>query len=405
MKPVILRVLLLLVSAAVSITLMEWTLRLTRYGSISHFSGEHVLRGPHETRGWTLLPGRSAYQRSMDYAVWVGINQHGLRDRPHDYEPEEGVFRVLVLGDSFMEAYQVLLEESLPYRLQEQLADRRVEVVNLGIGGYGTAQEILYLQEEGLRYQPDLVLLAFFTGNDIQNNSRALQLEMFGPKHEKTFGRPYASVEALEAPIEWTPPDFERMSEKAESANRRRSAPGRAVTKFLQPTVLGNLIRQAYARIAARLGAPPAPPKAHFGWTVLEGYESDDWSDAWLVTRRLMLEGQSISRAAGADFAIMLVPGKVQVDEQFRALARAQYQGVNFDPTRVNRALRAFCEENGIALFDPTEVFARMIAAGEPLYYQLEDHPWNPRGHEVATEGLIRFLDEKALVPAPPATP
>jgi hypothetical protein len=123
-KPVLQRVLLLFMSVALSITLMEWTLRLTRYGSIAYLPGEHVLRGPHETRGWTLLAGRSAYQRSRDYGVWVRINEHGLRDRSHAYEPKEGVFRIVVLGDSFMEAYQVLLEESLPYRLQEQLADR-----------------------------------------------------------------------------------------------------------------------------------------------------------------------------------------------------------------------------------------------------------------------------------------
>ena len=40
---------------------------------------------------------------------------------------------------------------------------------------------------------PEIVVLAFYTGNDVQNNSRALQAALFGPDDAKTYGRPYAS--------------------------------------------------------------------------------------------------------------------------------------------------------------------------------------------------------------------
>lgn len=402
MSPKLARVLLLVVSLVVSITAMEWVLRLARYGSLDALSGEHVLRGPHPTRGWTLIPGQEAYQRSRDYAVLVKINEKGLRDRPHEYEPAPGVFRIVVLGDSFMEAYQVPLEASLPFRLQEELQDRHVESVNLGIGGYGTAQEVLYLEEEGLRYRPDLVLLAFFTGNDIQNNSEPLQAELFGADDVKAYARPYAHATSLTGPLEWTPPDYARMLREAEAKQRERASPIHRAFRFVQPVVLANLVGQAWARTAARLGAPPAPPAAHFGWPFLEGYQSEIWDEAWLDTRRLMLEGQRVARDAGAAYVIAVVPAKVQVDPAFRELAKAQYQGVKFDETRVNRALRKFCAEHDIPLFDPTATFARHIAAGEPLYYHLEDHHWNAAGHALATEELIRFLDGEGLLPRPP---
>lgn len=402
MKSTLLRVLLLVFSVAVCITAMEWTLRLTHYGSIRHLSGEHVLRGPHPTRGWALIPGRSAYQRSMDYAVQVDINEQGLRDRPHEYTPAPGVFRVVVLGDSFMEAYQVRLEQSLPFLLQERLVDRQVEVINLGVGGYGTAQELLSLEEEGLLYRPDLVVLAFFAGNDIQNNSRSLQTELFGEDHPKTFARPYAHVPDLDAAIEWTPPDYARIRREAAAAERRRHGIGRAFVRFLQPTVLANLVRQAVARVAARLGSPPAPPEAFFGWPFLEHFENPQWDEAWRVTRRLILEASRVSAAAGADFAVLMVPGKVQVDPAFRALASAQYPGIRLDETRVNRALAEFCEDHEIVLVDPTAVFSGLTAAGESLYYELEDHHWNALGHSVATDFLIQGLDAQGLLPAGP---
>ena len=131
-------------------------LRLTRYGSLAPLSGERSLRVPHPTRGWTLAPGREAFQRTRDYAVRVEVNDKGLRDRAREYEPAPGVHRIVLLGDSFMEAYQVPLEQSFSQRLEAALAPHRSEVVNLGIGGYGTAQQLIYLQEEGLRYEPVL---------------------------------------------------------------------------------------------------------------------------------------------------------------------------------------------------------------------------------------------------------
>ena len=53
----------------------------------------------------------------------------------------------------------------------------RYELIDGSCGGWGTVQEYLYLQEEGPKYQPDLVLLAFFVGNDVANNSALIELD------------------------------------------------------------------------------------------------------------------------------------------------------------------------------------------------------------------------------------
>ncbi len=92
-----------------------------------------------------------------------------------------GSFRVAVLGDSFIEAFQVPDEQTFCARLESGLQDcsalagRQVEVLNFGVSGYGTAQELLMLRHYVWQYQPDLVLLAFFPGNDLRNNSAELE--------------------------------------------------------------------------------------------------------------------------------------------------------------------------------------------------------------------------------------
>ena len=50
-----------------------------------------------------------------------------------------------------------------------------VEVINFGVSGFGTVQELLTLKHKVWKYAPDIVLLAFLTGNDIRNNLRELQ--------------------------------------------------------------------------------------------------------------------------------------------------------------------------------------------------------------------------------------
>ncbi len=82
--------LLALASIAFAVAVMECGLRLRDYGSVARLSGEHVLRFPHPQRGWILLPGRTAFQRTRDYGVTVTINDKGLRNRPHEYAPAPG---------------------------------------------------------------------------------------------------------------------------------------------------------------------------------------------------------------------------------------------------------------------------------------------------------------------------
>src|SRR5207249_996863 len=57
----------------------------------------------------------------------------------------------------------------------------KFEVLNLGQSGFGTADEYVRYLNFGIRYDPDIVILAFLTGNDFRNNSRFLNAGELGP--------------------------------------------------------------------------------------------------------------------------------------------------------------------------------------------------------------------------------
>src|SRR5215218_7606776 len=140
-----------------------------------------VFYQPDEVRGYSLWPGAEGRYR-REGAAHVTINSDGLRDREHTKSKPANTLRIAVVGDSYAEAFQVEREQAfwsvLERKLREcpALAGREVEVINFGVSGYGTAQELLTLREKVWSYAPDVVLLAVTTNNDVLDNSRALKL-------------------------------------------------------------------------------------------------------------------------------------------------------------------------------------------------------------------------------------
>ena len=69
------------------------------------------------------------------------------------------------------------------------LKGRRVEALNFGVDGYGTAQELVTLREKVWAYQPDIVVLAVFLGNDVRNNSATLEGNLCRPFYIERDGK------------------------------------------------------------------------------------------------------------------------------------------------------------------------------------------------------------------------
>jgi lysophospholipase L1-like esterase len=131
----------------------------------------YVTEAPYGVR--MNMPNMSYWHTSPDYHVRFRTNSHGIRsNREIPYEKPPGVFRILGLGDSFTLGYEVDLQDTYLYQLEEDLHKEgatNAEVVNLAVSGFGTAEELITLVNEGFKYSPDLVLVGYFV-NDIENN-------------------------------------------------------------------------------------------------------------------------------------------------------------------------------------------------------------------------------------------
>ena len=107
--------------------------------------------------GFVHEPNTSAFVMGVD----VRINSQGLRDREYSLAKPAGVYRILMLGDSTTLGWGVKAEETASKILERELGPR-FEVINAGVGNYGTVQEFTYYKTRGRLFRPDLVILQYF---------------------------------------------------------------------------------------------------------------------------------------------------------------------------------------------------------------------------------------------------
>jgi lysophospholipase L1-like esterase len=116
--------------------------------------------------GWSGIPNSSTLYSDSLATFTVQNNGWGFRDREHGPKTKP---RIAVLGDSFIWGMHVRTEERFTDQLQSSLPDW--EVINLGVSGYGTDQELLVARKYLPRIAPDLVFLMFCVANDFEDNA------------------------------------------------------------------------------------------------------------------------------------------------------------------------------------------------------------------------------------------
>jgi hypothetical protein len=365
-----------------------------------------ILPGNYDTGAWLTRHPIYGHYHPASFRGWIKrdeftqlmqTNEVGQRGRSIPIEKPPGTFRILVLGDSFVEAYQVAERERFLARLEEQLnlnSPIRFEVIDGGCGGWGTAQEYLYWQHEGRAYQPDLVLLAVFVGNDVGDNSLELQL---GGRRELAL-KPYyvpqrdGSLELLMP----NPPSPSVPERTAEILRQRSAAYNFLESGVLQKLELGDL--WASWRTLDALEKP-----RYQGNEVYKTRLNDRWESAWDVTDRLINMLSTDVTSTGGHLGVVIVPTRAQVNDQaWRGIAGGDGgRRAGLDRAFPNTQLRAIADRAGAPLLDLVPSLRAADRAGSPpLYYESDQH-WTAAGHAVAAQAIAQFVRSEGLVPVP----
>jgi lysophospholipase L1-like esterase len=383
---------LALASIAVLLGLLEAAARVARRGRgggrESSPLAQYVVADPE--LGWRKQPGARAVYRQREFTVEVTINSHGLRDAERSYAAPPGVFRLLALGDSFVEGYSVPFERTVTQVLEANL--RRpgcpVEVLNGGTAGYSTDQEYLFYRQEGSRYSPNVVML-FFYYNDVVLNGRD---SYYGrPKPRLVFRE--GKLEAVNVPL---PRPAARAPVAAAPEHKQRSALLEWVRERLQRGA-----PRAYNELAV-LGLWPRM-EAEAPGEELRVYKKGPtpridgaWHDTFFILQALAREVE----ARGARLLVVHVPNRMEVSDRDRELTRIAYgmDDQGWDPGRVRERLVGIGGRIGFPVLDLAPALRAEEGPWSGPYYAFDPH-WNALGHRVAARQLGMFLRERGWLP------
>jgi len=112
------------------------------------------------------IPNAHYWHKSVDGRWEFRVNDQGFRGNSHfDYEKSGDAVRVLVLGDSFTMGYEVCQDETYASVIERYMEKNGVnaEVINAGMSGNSSAEELVFWDQDGVRLQPEVVVLGFFS--------------------------------------------------------------------------------------------------------------------------------------------------------------------------------------------------------------------------------------------------
>ena len=107
--------------------------------------------------GWKLKPYVKDRVITSDFDVVYSINSKGIRDKEIPFQKPAREFRIIALGESTVFGWGINYGQRFTDIMEQSL--KHVEVINMGVGGFGIDQSLLQLKKGGFRYNPDLVVL------------------------------------------------------------------------------------------------------------------------------------------------------------------------------------------------------------------------------------------------------
>lgn len=343
-----------------------------RHPTLGHFH-------PTSFRGWV---------KTEEFTTFLEFNPMGLRDPRQSYAKPPGTFRVLLLGDSFVEAVQVAAEHTAAVQLERLLnADGRgpAEVINAGVGGYGTGQELLLLEQEGAKYQPDVVVLVFYTGNDVANNNYRLEL-VRGDLSLAT--KAYWDADEQGRLTRMDPPPF---------------VPASGPLAWLRArSVFYNVVETGVVtKYSLRSPRDPVDAVEELRQPVRGIYDTQpdgEWLRAWRTTEALLALVRDRTREMGVPLVLVCAPELRAIDPELwrREAASTRASSGRLQPDAPNRRLEEIAARLDVPYVDLLPAL-KEGAGREPVYYENDRH-WSAAGHRVVAQEIARQLNARDLL-------
>jgi lysophospholipase L1-like esterase len=229
-------------------------------------------------------------------------NPYGFTDIEHPYDTKKGVFRIAVLGDSFVWGDGVPYQDAWSHRLASKLNEDydSLTVMHWGRNGWSTLNELTFLQQEGQKFKPDLLLVSWVTNDPDLKGSQAhlkyyhqygelkgerqWQDDLYKPEnlhaYDSLIGRFKATCDSAQIPLlfvftpnhpEWEQTHYDQMA----AILKKQCIPLLRLERAAKSFFPSGLYKTD-AFFASPVNAHPGPMMAHFLATTTAEYLIDN---------------------------------------------------------------------------------------------------------------------------------
>ncbi len=330
---------------------------------------------PHQPHGWAIIPERTwveyhpvlgwfhkknarAFLQKDSMRIPVQTNSLGLRGaREYSLTKPSETIRIYAVGDSFTFGFGVKDEEV--FTRQIELKNSSLEVLNLGVAGYGIDQIHLLLNEFGFDYQPDIVFV-FIYPEDFWRATRAF--------NDAGYGKPYfkmmrdGHLQPMHSPVP-----------------RKKFFAVPQFPVFMEPSLCDRLFswsrwyalsRKAWTRLQKKLGR-----------------EDPDSTSEWILGRSILKESLALIKSKKVRPVLVMVP------------PQRWFLG-SVEP--INKSLARFAARENVDYLDLTPVIKKaMQETGNTIdfYYIPDDLHWTAAGHALVAKTILKYLQNSEHSP------
>ncbi len=353
----------------------------------------------HPDRDYELTPNFSGFHRSPEFNVEIRTNSAGFRDREYSARDSSRA-KILVIGDSFTFGHGCPAEAAYPEVLEDLLNSRyggaggEIEVVNAGVGGYDIDHYHDLLTEHHSTYQPDLVVVGFFFGNDF---ARRLGKRTVWRGFLVSKGDTSASVSNSD--------DLSLFMHAKVFLGRRSHLYNLVVDRAKRPLSLRSLLHRfgiSGEQSLVEQRAASVERDRHEYLSSNQHEEPPMFMQKYLKTpstefladfqhaAEILDQIHRFLSARGTRLIVVLLPQRLQVEQAAvnKVVWRHNIDPQELDLSKANKLVTEFCEMRDIQVVDVLPTFERSVMAGVSPYFVLDAH-MNETGHRLTADDLL----------------
>lgn len=389
---IILKIILVICSFAAAIFILEIFLRITEKKTYDLSGCVSLDKKFHHV----MIPNKACRFKTSEWDIMYKINDYGLRDYPIAYKKEGGTFRILFIGDSFVQGHGVDIDNSLTKllekKLNENIQGKKFEVINAGVFGYSPLVEYLYLKNEGLKFEPDLALVGFNVTDFQEDTKRFEELQMSYPNiSENNLNKKIAGGEA-----EF---NYEKINSAAKTTSTQKVFLPQLSYHIKQWLRENSKTYKILADFIKKINQPLQKDAINQGninddiVAIMRGdkISGDDWAKLWILPIEYLKLMSQLLKNQNIPIIVIAIPDAVQVADNEWPNRTALGYPQNFEDPRgpFQNELAKRLESSNIPIIDLLPIFK--VSGIFPLYFSHDGH-WRESGHKLAADEIFKIL-------------